>query len=240
MKLSILLASFGPQSQRFLNLCFKSLEAQTYCDFEIIHVSSGEFKPESRATKHIHDFNQLHYPSAIAEAYKQTDPASDFILFLNDDVILNKNCINAMLAAISAGPFMVNCMSNCDDNGRFYLSGMPYKKLKYSIEEMESLCDGVINMDHITLPNFVFQGMCHLYCTMLRRSDYEKIGKIDEIFRTGFDDRCLSIRARKHGIIPGFFTSAYALHASGSTADLHLSNEDRQFNEEYFKSKYQG
>lgn len=237
--ISIMLASYGPQSQRYLDLCFKSLKAQTLQEFEIIHVSSGEFKPKSQAHNHIHSYERLHYPAAVAKAYENTKPNYPLILFLNDDVILNKECLYKMAKTLELGRFIINPMSNCDDNGRFYLSSSKFNKLQYRIDEMEKLCYDVIEHKH-EFPFFLFpMPQAHLYCSMMRRDDYEKIGGIDIKYLTGFDDKDLSLRAKKQGVNPMVASHAYALHGSGVTADLHLTVEDRRFNQNYFMEKFE-
>lgn len=236
--ISILLASYGPQSQRYLDLCFKSLKAQTFQDFEVIHVSSGEFKPSSQATQHFHSNERLHYPSAVAKAYEHSNPANPFILFLNDDVILNKRCLFYMVNASALGNMIINPLSNCDDNGRFYLTETKFNKLQYRIDEMEQICDDVVTHEH-EFPFLLFpMEIAHLYCSMIRRETYEAIGGIDTAYRTGFDDRDLSNRAKRVGANAMVFTKAYALHGSGVSADLHLTLDDRQFNQKYFMEKH--
>jgi GT2 family glycosyltransferase len=238
-KVSVLLASYGPQSQRYLDLCYKSLEAQTYQDFEVIHVSSGEFCPTPiPRAKHHHVGSRLHYPGAVAKAYQESNPESEFILFLNDDVILNKFALERLIRASGLGNLMINPMSNCDDNGRSYVSLMEYKQLQYRIDEMEAICDKVIQDEH-HYPFLLFsQEIAHLYCTLIRRDDYERIGRIDTSYLTGFDDRDLSVRAKKLGILPVVAADAYCLHGSGVTADIYLTTDERKFNQQYFLEKF--
>ncbi len=245
MKLSILLASFGEQSQRYLNLCLNSLKAQTFQDYEIVSVSSGAFKPwyDSEIIKKLrpyHSDERLHFPSAIAKAYELSNPQSEAILLLNDDVILQRDCLEKLYNVATHMPVLVNPRSNCDDNGRYYISESPFRKLQYRIDEMESLCDQVINYENTYPFTLIKQPMAHFYCTMMQRKIWQHVGGIDIHLRTGFDDQDFSHRANKLGYYSCVAMQAYALHGSGVTADLHLSNEDRQFNEEYFKTKHQG
>ncbi len=234
--ISILLASYGDQSQRYLDLCFASLRAQTFKDFEIIQVSSGAFKPMSQADMHIHLPTQTHYPQAIQTAFEHSDPKREFIVFCNDDVIVQKDTLQNMLSWAQSGPFMINALSNCDHQ-RFYLYAMPFQKLQYRIDEMESMYDGVIDCE-IYKPFLGLWEMCHLYFTIMKRADFVKIGGMDVAYRTGYDDKCLSKRATEIGVRPAFITNGFVLHASGVSADLYLTNEDRQFNFEYFNKKH--
>lgn len=241
-KVSVLLATYSNDgtNQEYLDLCLESLDKQVFKEFEVILISSGSYIPKQHDMVDVHQHinEQTHYPKAVSLAYEASNKDSEFILFLNDDVILNKYCIEHLYEGSKLGNFLLNCMSNCDDNGRFYSSIMPYIKLQYRIDEMKQLAESVITKEDLYPPLLVFQNIIHLYCTMVRRSDYEQIGKIDKTFLTGFDDTDLSLRAVRLGIRPAFLTNAYALHGSGVTADKYLTNEQREFNHKYFESKH--
>ncbi len=242
-KVSVLLASFGEQSQRYLNLCFRSLEAQTMQDFEVIHVSSGPFSPNptgNRTRRHIHSPDRLHFPEAIDMAYKYSAPSSECILLLNDDVIMQKNCLRLLYeTTMAAQTCILNPKSNCDDNGRFYASEGRFFKLQYRIEEMEELYKDVIDFNNDRQPFLIVkQPQVHFYCTMMTRKCWNDVGGIDVNLKTGFDDADFCLRARAKGYFPVIAMHAYALHGSGVSADLHITQEDRAFNEKYFNEKH--
>ncbi len=242
-KLSILLASYGSQSQRFLDLCFRSLEAQSFKDFELIWVSSGEFKPTYpgeyvfRGTAH-HSPERMHFPAAISKCYELSDPKSEYLLLLNDDALMAKTCIEKLYYVASRVSGLVNPRSNCDDNSRFYYTNSPFNKLQYKIDEMEQLADQAINFEDNYPFTIIKQPMIHFYCSMLSRKIWEATGGIDINLKTGFDDQDMCIRADKKGHPSLVAMHAYCLHASGATADEHLSQNDRNFNQEYFNQKH--
>lgn len=245
-KISILLASYGPQSQRYLDCCFRSLEAQTCQDFELIHVSSGDFIPRSRVDfvkgwKHLVLQDRHHFPAAIDKAYKMTNPNTEYIMLLNDDVILQKHCIHLMkltLENLAGKNAILNPKSNCDDNGRFYMTLTPFTEIKYRIEQMEELVDKVIDFEHRQTFGVIRQHQVHFYCTLMTRKCWEEVGGIDPNFKTGFDDQDFCDRAKKKGYAPSIALHAYALHGSGVSADAFLSKEERDFNEQYYKEKH--
>lgn len=244
-KISVLLASYGPQSQRYLDLCFKSLAAQTFKDFEVIHVSSGEYLPHHLTVgpmnlRHEHSPGRLHFPSAIAEAYELSDPDTEYILLLNDDVIMQKHCLEVLLMTLKAAPWtIVNPKSNCDDNGRFYCSLTPFEALQYRIDDMEKLCDSVIDF-HSNQTDFLLvrQPQVHFYCTLMTRKCWTDVGGIDTNLKTGFDDADFCKRAVQKFYSPCIAMHAYALHGSGVSADIHITQEDRDFNQKYFFEKH--
>jgi GT2 family glycosyltransferase len=245
MKISILMASYGPQSQKYLDLCFRSLEAQTFKDFEVIHVSSGDFEPKSwkpaaslERGVFAHSKERLHFPAAIAKAYELSDKSSETILLLNDDVIMQKDCLKKLYDVATKMPCLVNPRSNCDDNGRYYISTSPFTKLQYRSDEMESLFNQVIEYEDYYPFTLIRQPMAHFYATMMTRKIWDDVGGIDVNLRTGFDDQDFSHRANQKGYFSCIAMHAYALHGSGATADPHLSQEDRKFNEDYYREKW--
>jgi GT2 family glycosyltransferase len=241
-EISVLLATYSTDgsNQEYLDLCLKSLAAQTYQNFEVVLVSSGFELPRVKQEKvfHFHSKDRLHFPAAIKAANLLSNKGSKFIFLLNDDVILNKFCIDRLHSVVAANDLFVNPHSNCDD-GRFYISNLPYNKVQYRIDEMKSLCDEIIQREEWYPPFLLFQDIVHFYATMMRRDTYERLGGIDENFKTGFDDRDLSWRAQSEGIKSAIYLPAYALHASGVSADKYLSQEDREFNQNYFIKKHQ-
>ncbi len=243
MKLHIYAAAYGDQSQKFLDLMATSLDAQTFQDFAVTLVSSGEFVPKFPPKHaHYHSDERLHYPSAIAKGYEISPKDSELILLLNDDVILHKDCLKTLVEMVSVTEVIANPMSTCC-NGRFYqapLGAGEYRFLKnqYSYDEIMPIVDDIIHRAAIHSPMFFYTGMVAFFCTMMRRTTWEKIGGIDTNFRTGFDDSDFSNRARQVGIPCGIVTNSFCLHFSGKSADLHLSLEDRKFNEKYYVEKH--
>lgn len=247
MKLSVLCASYGPQSQKFIDLAYRSLQAQTFKDFEVVHVSSGEFKPNVPLGSHIHNYSRMHYPSAIAEAYRVSNKDSEFIFLMNDDVILHKDCLKNMIEVSEKSDIIVNPMSSCC-NGRFYQAPLGfsdeygntylYQKNQYKFDEMSKNADDIIERSLVHSSIFFYTAHVCFFATMMRRTTWEKTGGIDTNFRTGYDDSDMSIRAKKFGIPCGIVTNASIMHFSGTSADLHLSKEDRDFNVKYFNEKH--
>jgi GT2 family glycosyltransferase len=211
----------------------------------VIHVSSGDFKPKvsehekiRALRKYTHSDKRLHFPEAIHWAYEASDKNSECILLLNDDVIMDKDCLDVLYKDTVNRPFIMNPRSNCDDNGRFYWTHTPFDKVQYRIDDMERLCDQVISGVDKYPPMLVKQPQVHFYCTMMTRKCWDDVGGIDTNLKTGFDDADFCLRAKAKGYVPVVAMHAYALHGSGVSADIHLTPEDRAFNEKYFMEKH--
>lgn len=252
--LSVILATYGPEGQKFLDLCLDSLSIQTYTDFNVILVSSGdyvsEYKPDHYRfeIKRMHSHQRFHFPKAVHEAYKYVEADTENILILNDDIILNKTFIHNMVNALrfKGAEFILNPASNCDrgrlfwkdfeikyNNKLFYYNTHQYKYEDIDMYDQMRIMHG----DYMAEPNIAFTNWCAFYATMMKKSTWDKVGGIDPEYRTGKDDLDFCLRAKKFGIQSALCMHAFALHFSGATADLYLTDEDRSFNEKHFELK---
>lgn len=241
MKVSVLLAHYHESAQPFLTACLRSLERQTFRDFETILVSSNHESAKSHVPdKAFHSATRLHFPAAIEKAYSMSDPSSEMILLLNDDAIMSKTCLENLVYTMDSTPgeMILGARSNCgpimgwyqtvsgfifDGHARTLGSQFRYPDIEpYIVNIIENAIEYPFGL--IQLPFSPF------FCTLIRRSTYEKVGRINPNFKTGSDDKEFADRARKHGIGCYMALHAAVAHASGVTADLSLTDEDRRFN----------
>ncbi len=248
MRLSILIATYLREAQPYLDACLKSVEAQTFRDFETVLVSSGDYLPKANVDKHHHSPTRLHFPPAIHKAFDLASKESELILLLNDDVIMHQTCLQELVNGIDLmGNVILNPMSNCD-NGRLYKTrffchrdhGFPQEisNQQYRIDTIEPIVDDIIYRTFTSRPIYFPIQWNAFYCTMFRRTTWDVVGGIDHEFRTGQDDLDFCMRAHQKGIQSGIYTSAFAFHFSGVSADLSLTTEDRQFGIDRFHQKW--
>jgi GT2 family glycosyltransferase len=253
-RLSIILATYGQQNQKYLDDCLESLSFQSFKDFEVLLVSSGEYVPAYSSWKkyfkieHLHNHERMHFPEAVHLAYQKTDPSSEYLMLLNDDIILNKNCLHHMMLVVEKAGFesVVNPASNCDV-GRRYIVDLElefnhqhyfFSKAQYKYDEIHDQRAVIMEGNYHPSPMLIFTQWVAFYATLMKRSTWEKVGGIDFRYRTGKDDLDFCLRAQKHNIHSTICMHAFALHYSGTTADIFLSDEDREFNEVYFSNKF--
>lgn len=248
MKLSILIAHYDEtgEYQPYLDLCLKSLQKQTFQDFENIVVASGNFVPsfEPYSYNNFHySKNRMHFPKAIEKAYSMCGD-SEFVMLLNNDTVLDTQFLATMIDLLERYPeeIILNGLCNADAFGFFYwaLTGIkgkqPFTKPQYKIEEFENPEE---LMDLITYPfAVVAMPFSCFYGTMMKRSTYDKVGGIDKKFQTNKDDLDFCIRARKFGIKSMVAMHAAIFHFGGVTTNKTKTPEEEKFNIEYFNSKH--
>ncbi len=251
--ISILLAHYDETGEyrKYLELCFKSLEAQTFQDFEIILVTTGkegcniESFVESKRLTIVRDEKRKHFPEAIEEAYKWTSEASKYIMLLNNDTILHKDCLETMHQVLEHVPIpiILNPLCNSDAKGMFYLArtgipSIPSFNFSHTYEEIEPFFDEIINDAFRYEPVIVKMAFSPFYCTMMSREIYEKVGKIDSRYKTSKDDLDFAVRAKKLDIQTMAALHAFCFHFAGATSSKNLSQEDKEFNAALFKEKH--
>ncbi len=79
---------------------------------------------------------------------------------------------------------------------------------------------------------------CAFFCTAMTRKTWNDVGGIDTALKTGQDDLDFCLRAMEVGIRPYVCLDAFVFHYSGSTADIHLTDDDRSFNINHFNEKW--
>lgn len=214
--------------------------------------------------RHHHSEERLHYPSAINYGMKLIRDSSKYVMMANDDLIFTKDSLLKLMDSFdilkdSNGeemPLILNPLSSCDNHWAFW------SPLKLITEEGESI--GLSNRfyrydelkDHFELimnsmhydpiyKNFYPWMLINrsseyiaFYCTTMQRRVWDLIGELDSNLKTGFDDNDYSRRARQHNIPLAIAVHSFVLHFGGATADIALTEQDREDNVIYFTNKW--
>jgi GT2 family glycosyltransferase len=248
-KVSILIAHYSPEAEIFLEKCLLSTSRQTLQPHETILVSSNN-RPlcnfKGIVSQHYHSPERLHFPAAIAKAYSLSDPTSSHILILNDDCIMSKDTLSRMVHTMDGFPqeIILNPRSNCSPASGFYYTNSGIVVNGHFIPAPQQLRGdhGGFLEQFIESPleypfAMVQVRFAAFFCTLMKRSTYERVGGICEEYKTGSDDLDFAVRALRLGVRCYTALHAPVIHASGVSADKYLTQEDRAFNESLFKSK---
>ncbi len=250
--MDIIIATYGPDGQKFLDDCLQSISRQTCKDYQVYLISSGDFKPAINSSVdviHKHFLGRLHYPAAVHEGVKLGN--SEHILLCNDDIIMNKDLVDRMVNRLTHEPnLIINPLSPCS-NGRFYVMPLGFKKRDFQfVFDSNKYSHSDISPHHVDdiiesggLVPYPVGGkipvkFCAFFCTAMTRKTWNDVGGIDTALKTGQDDLDFCLRAAEIGIKPVVCFDSFAFHYSGSTADIHLTDEDRKFNVNHFNEKW--
>lgn len=247
---SVIICSYLEENERFVQLALESIRRQTHKNLELVYVSSTRSIVDRSKemgeipVKHYHSQARMHYPEAVAKGYEKVSHEAKFILLLNDDCFMADDCLENLLL-VAHPQLILNPLSNCDDgyfhlglNG--YMEGNSCTKIdrQPTYESIMPIKEKIMTSPIRYPPHVSFTGFAPFYCTLMPKQTWELVGGIDRAYRTGADDLDFGIRARALGYRTGIALNAYALHFSGKSADVAITNEDREFNAEYFKAKH--
>lgn len=246
---SIVVVTYLESNQKYLDLCLKSIENLSLPKeaYEVILVSSGEYTPNKHPVikEYMHSQGRLHYPEAINWGITHTNPESKYLLILNDDVILTKDSISNMAAVVQDMDVIAGPISNCDNHAKYGLMFgytkddvyHPVNKRFYRYEEWPDHVEMMNMMSQYPPGMFPQQFLC-FYCTLIPRKVWNKVGTLDDRFKTGQDDLDYSKRCLQQGVTPIVVLNSLVWHFGGVSADQALTNEIRLENVKYYRQKW--
>lgn len=259
-KVTILIATYLKSNAPYLELAFRSIAMQTYKNIEVVCVFSGHTPdltslpfnlPYAAHLSH----ERLHYPEAIACAYKHVSPNSEFIMLLNDDAFMSADCVENLVAAMGQQELILNPLSQCD-NGLFFEGPVGFRRddqglapeglfmdRQYRYEQIVEQFENIVKYPRPQyIPFKFYTNFSPFYCTLMRKKTWEKVGGIDTAYKTNLDDLSFALEARKYGIRCATEMSAFAFHFSGVStspgAEGEVSKQDQEFNFRHFESKH--
>lgn len=212
----------------FTRQCLESLQRHTPVAARVIVVDNGS---TDGTAEYMRGFPQIKYIRntenlGCAAAWNQGVNAAvaDWVVILNNDVVLAPGWLDGLLAVAENGLDIVS-------------PALREGPLNYEIEPYA--LEFVRTTGHITRPD-----MAHGVCFMVRRSVFETIGLFDENFQVGqFEDVDFFERAREAGFKLGA-TGRSFIHHFGSITQNSLRDNDstvppyEEMNRAYFRRKW--
>lgn len=263
-KVSIIVTSYHPGSRHFLDLCMRSIFNLIYDNFEVIIVGRGDYLPSYREG----DDDGYLYPGdrnavvkTVAPPHDEpfgcaeglnygiswSDPASQYILTCNDDVIFTRDSLKHLVEAAGENDVIINPTSNCDNLGMYSLAlgytqangdQVRVQDRQYGFESLEPHASLLMNAVSVYPQGLIVYPCLYFYATLIPRKVWEKVGTFDEQFKTGQDDVDYSWRARRMGVTCAVALNAIVWHFSGASASSTLTTEIREENMRRFIAKW--
>jgi len=217
--ISVIIPHHLNENQHLLDEAIKSALEQD-CDKEILVVADTKDCPVVPDTVKLHWFTDKrvdHFSRKINAGVTLAHPDSRGYMILSDDTrIIGNKALNLLSWYAIENNMIMNAVSNCDD-------------INFTYQRMIS--------DHG--PDIVAMSTHRLYfyATMIPKSVWDKVGKLDERFESGWEDEDYCLRASIAGIRCGILLYSYIYHHKGQTIDkLPKSEIDR--NKQRFLEKW--
>lgn len=248
-KVSIIVTTYLEKTKPYLDLCIESIRNLNYPkeNLEVILVGKESYQPTYEGVRTIFTKDDRHTAEGINAGLKVISPESEYILYINDDVILTKNCLSRMIEAVGDEGIMANAISPCDNYLTYTLimgfhdKNGDYVALSDRFYEYEHLKDHfqeMMNAESIYPMGTMLQAYLCMYATLIPRKVFDKVGLFDENFKTGQCDLDYCIRAQREGFKTITVLNALIWHFGGRTSSHTLNTKIRRDNILYFKEKW--
>jgi len=217
---SVIIVTFGVKD--YLNACLDSVKEQTFTQLEIIMIDNSLNPNFNREIKECYPDIKLYtspenlfYCAALNKGIEMSE--GDFILCLNDDVILDKIFIEEALQGFSlnnkigivSGKVLRTCGKIIDSSGLFLTYWRTAKERGYGIKDK----------GQFDRPEFIFgvNGAVAFYRREMLEEIKEEADYFDSDFRMFYEDLDISWRAKRFGWRAWYNPKATAYHVRGAS-----------------------
>lgn len=172
-------------------------------------------KKEGRPIEIIENKNNLGYVHSTNRALKEVK--SEFILLLNNDIILDKDCIKNLLKAYQKD-FGILGATQYDYKWR-ELSPLKYFKRGEEATTRDHIVVKNLPKDLNKEVNIIYTDDVHLGCALLNKNVLDKVGLLDEQFAPGnYEQEDWCLRMKEAGFLVGICPMAKYIHLVGISA----------------------
>jgi len=193
--------------------CLRSLEAQTYRNWQVIVVDNGStddsvprLRADFPAVQIVVNERNLGFAGGCNVGVRRAlDGAAEWVLLLNNDTVLDSRCLSELLdPRLSQYGILAPMIHHYDAPQRLWSAGARRGPgLPDNLREQDIRGD-VISVDYVT------------GCAMLvRRTIFESVGLLDERFFMYYEDSEFCARARRAGHLIAVVPRARVWHKVG-------------------------
>lgn len=265
MKVTCVITTFVPENKRYLDACIQSIKNLKFDgDIDIVLVGKKSYQPQYEMVETIapdtDDFYCTHGLNMgmnyAAQGILRADGklvAPDYLFYMNDDVVLTKDCLTAMVWELKAfkDHGIANGISPCDgyplafaikdESNENYIQ-LTKRFTRY--EEVSKVLPQMMNA-HSFYPQGHFRPefLC-TFATLFPLKVWLDLGGYDENFKGGPDDIDICFRAKEKTYPLLMVTNALIWHFGGVSTERTnnpqgtVSERLRHDNDTYFLAKW--
>lgn len=239
-KVSVIITSYLPESKPYLDLCVASIKNLATRPYEVIIVGRPDYLPQyydvqTVAPKEVKFAPPVGLNCGIAHASRN----SDFLFIINDDTIVTKHCLDALVDAYVNTPNLGLLMPIGNDQQQRYALDVHIPPGPYKYDQLSWMAPKMMNLDSKYDKGLILCDTLCLYAMLMSKKVWQAIGPFDEAL-IGQDDIDYSYRSRKLGLVNAISLSALCYHFGGVSADKTFDQEMRQKSIDLFNKKWWG
>jgi GT2 family glycosyltransferase len=244
-RVAIIITTWLEETKPQLDACIESIINLDYPQhlLDVILVGRKSYQPEYPGVETIYpdsdDFGNSEGMNWGARYALHQEEHPDFLMFLNDDVVLTKNSLANMVSTADNNSLILGPISNCDQGIKYFLH-LPQvpNQIRMPADEYSEWSKMAMNYLSPYPPGVIFQSHLYFYAVLIPTHVWREVGEFEEKFKTGPDDIDYSKRARGKNIPIGVCLDALIWHASGVTADKTLTPQLREANAKAWREKH--
>ncbi len=252
-RVSIVITTYAIGSFPYFSLCMESIRRLNYpkdkldviicCHKQQFHSYSKDYFKDFKVVSPI--LAEYGNSEGLNFGISHAAEGSEYYFILNDDVILTTDSLLNLVNKASDQAIMMP-ISPCDNYRQYSLCmGFEieggYKILEkqfYRLPELKDFTNEMMAAKSVYPAGLLVMPQLCMFATLIPKAVWQKLGPLDENFKTGPDDIDYSIRANQAGIKLLVAIDSLVWHFGGVTADDTISVARRKKNLEYFKKKW--
>lgn len=226
-KVSIVILNYNSWDLTFA--CLKSLEKQSYENIEIILVDNGseeEFRIHNyefriKNFRIVYNGENLGFAQGNNVGYKASSFASDLILFLNNDTIVDKNFLLPLVRKLTSDPKIAGVQPK--------ILNYPQKKIIDSVGSYFINSGFLYHFGHNKKDQNKYNKQQEIFsmkgaCMLFKRKVLEKTGVFDKDYFAYFEETDLCLRIHVAGYKIFYVPKSRIYHLGGGTARKLVSS----------------
>lgn len=211
--------------------CLRSLEQQDYDNLQMLVVDNGSVDDSVSVIhsvfprlKVLRNKTNLGFAAGANVGIRYAlDQGADFVLILNNDLILGEDCVSKLVAQAKKGAGMVTAaLYYSDDPDRLWSIGGQINLLN-----LEKTADARGQLDKGHLPEVLDRMFVPGGATLISRTVLKKVGLYDERFFLYYEDADYSLQAYRNGFKAVVATGAKMWHSVSTSSGGSDSPRER-------------
>lgn len=242
---SVILMHHLDTNRPYLEMAIRALQRSQGLNFDVLLFSDAD-EPVKVNDPRFRVYNDKSLNEASLKIHKGMEMihSEALVLTLSDDVVVSEWLLHDMAAAFQGRQFIMNPFSNSDCRSLYEADIELKRGSDFKVLGPDMVLEDLAEWEEqiITYPRakklLVATPAVSFFCTMMNRSVFEKVGKLDPLLEYRHNDQDFCIRAMNLGIPSILNFGAFAFHFGSRTLKQLPIQETQKSATEHFLKKH--